>query len=202
MLLLEIGNIEYTSHRLDNSKKEQKAEAFLRISPRGQVPVLQDGALCIRESSAILAYIDKTYLEDRYLGASGRTVAIIQEIIATVCGNVEPVIQQVVQPIFRNKTASAVEQIQEGLKKTDKELRLLEDSLNQRSWLTGDELTAADIHLLPSIERLLRATARENAAAIDVPDFYNTYPSLGAWLNRFRALPAYDKCYPPHWRMP
>lgn len=61
MLALAAKGLSYEPRRLDNSKREHKSEAFLAINPRGRVPVLADAGITVRETNAILAYLEVAY---------------------------------------------------------------------------------------------------------------------------------------------
>ena len=57
MLTLEVKRLTYQSTFLEFSKGEHKAAGFLKLNPRGKVPVLKDDDLVLNESLAIIAYI-------------------------------------------------------------------------------------------------------------------------------------------------
>src|SRR5262244_1201632 len=69
-LLEEIG-APYDLVRLDMSKQEQKAPAYLRINPHGTVPALVDGDLALMESAAICAYLADKFPAARMAPAVG-----------------------------------------------------------------------------------------------------------------------------------
>src|SRR3954470_18066619 len=59
MLTLEVKRLSYESKLLEFSKSEHKTPSFLRLNPRGKIPVLKDGDLVLYESLAIMAYLEK-----------------------------------------------------------------------------------------------------------------------------------------------
>src|SRR5947207_6464503 len=82
LLALEVKGLPYQSRLLERSKGEQRSPEFLAMNPRGQVPVLRDGAVTVRESIAILAYLDRQYPEPPLFGRGGaETAAIWQEVM-------------------------------------------------------------------------------------------------------------------------
>ncbi len=60
LALAELG-LPYEKSTVNLFQGEQRLESFLRVNPFGQVPVLQDGNLTLRESNAILAYLGREY---------------------------------------------------------------------------------------------------------------------------------------------
>src|SRR3972149_64765 len=60
---------------LQASKCEHKAPAFLAVNPRGKVPALKDGDIVIRESLAIVAYLDRRYPDPPLFGRDAKEAA-------------------------------------------------------------------------------------------------------------------------------
>lgn len=61
-IVLEEGGEKYEPRRMDLSKGEQKAEAYLKIHPLGRVPALGlDNGTPLTENTAILPYLGKRY---------------------------------------------------------------------------------------------------------------------------------------------
>ncbi|MGQ0657219.1 MAG: glutathione S-transferase family protein [Chromatiales bacterium] len=65
LLALEVKRLQYVSHQLQFSRQEHKSPEFLRLNPRGKVPVLKDGDFVVYESLAIMKYLDDKYAEPR-----------------------------------------------------------------------------------------------------------------------------------------
>ncbi len=61
-LLLNLLAVPYESVPVDfYPGNEHKSEAFLQINPLGQLPVLVDGDICLRDAQAILVYLACKY---------------------------------------------------------------------------------------------------------------------------------------------
>jgi GSH-dependent disulfide-bond oxidoreductase len=61
-IMLEECALEYTVHRLDLARGEQRSDRFLALNPMGAVPVIVDsdapgGAMTLTQSGAILQYL-------------------------------------------------------------------------------------------------------------------------------------------------
>lgn len=64
--MLSFLNLKYESRLFNPVDKEHKSEKFLELNPFGQVPVLKDGNLILRDSQAILVYLARAYGESHW----------------------------------------------------------------------------------------------------------------------------------------
>ena len=60
-LLLNILKVSCERIPVDFVRKEHKTERFLKLNPLGEIPVLEDGDVLLRDAQAILVYIARTY---------------------------------------------------------------------------------------------------------------------------------------------
>jgi glutathione S-transferase len=60
VLLEELG-VPYELVLVDRSLNAQKSEAYLRLNPSGRIPVLEDGALVVFETAAIVLHLCDRY---------------------------------------------------------------------------------------------------------------------------------------------
>jgi glutathione S-transferase len=60
-MYLEERNMKYELIVLSGSDKQQKTEEFLKLNPRGKVPVLVDDETVLYESLAIIHYLENKY---------------------------------------------------------------------------------------------------------------------------------------------
>ena len=76
------------------------------------------------------------------------------------------------------------------------------DTSEHGQTMVGDQVSAADIVLLPAVQLILRAAGHERGVPLELGflPLAEHYPKLAAWLERMEALPGYDRTYPPHWR--
>ncbi len=202
MLALATKEISYEPRRLDNSKQEQKSEFFISINPRGNVPTLVDGEITVRETNAILAYIEAAYPDTPLLGTNPAQVAEIWQIICEADGRFRTPIGNVSRPIFRGRSLEMAAEIKETIHPVYQELAALDSDLDSRPYLCGETLTAADIVVYPSLMQLLRCATRDGVEALElkVAPLENYYPNLAAWAQRIETMPRYIEAYPPHWR--
>ncbi len=62
-LFLSLIGREATLRPVDFLNREHKTQAFLRMNPRGQIPVLEDGELQLGDSHAILVYLARRHAD-------------------------------------------------------------------------------------------------------------------------------------------
>ena len=60
-LLLSFLRLDYEKVNINLKAKDQKKVEFLALNPLGQVPVLEDHGIYLRDSQAILCYIAREY---------------------------------------------------------------------------------------------------------------------------------------------
>ena len=62
-ILLEELELDYTVHKIDMEKQEQKKKWFLQLNPNGRIPVIKDreNKLVVFESGAILLYLAEKF---------------------------------------------------------------------------------------------------------------------------------------------
>jgi len=200
-LALETKGIPYTSHQLQASKGEHKAPAFLAINPRGKIPALKDGGIVIRESLAIMAYLDRRYPDPPLFGRDAKEAARIWQQVCEIASYLEPAAARVNRPIFFNKVAGSEDDIRAAMTDIRAELARLEGELGRDPWLAGGAVSAADLSAYPFLKSLLRAAGKPEAAPLDLDllPFAKHYPKLSQWMARLEALPGADRAYPPHW---
>lgn len=161
---------------------EHRSAAFrAEVNPRGQLPVLQDGALLLPDAQAILVYLASRYdTQGRWYPDDAATRGRIGLWLATA------------DEITRTVSAARLHlgfgfpadlvACQQGGRAV---LRLLDDQLAEnhchgRAWLAADHPTVADIACFPY-------AALAGEAGIDLIEF----PALQAWISRLRHLPGF-----------
>jgi glutathione S-transferase len=194
-----------TLHHLDNSRSlrvlwlleelelpfdlvEHKRDAVTRLAPPsleavhplGKAPVLVDGDRTIVESGAIIDYVIRRYAGGKLAPpVDSADYDAYQMWLHYVEGSA-------MLPVMLNLYASLLGGESPALRaRIDSELArhlgFIERSLAGRKFLVGASLTGADIQL-GFLAEMLGATA-----------FAATYPSIGEWLTRMQARPAYQR---------
>jgi glutathione S-transferase len=158
---------------------------FRARNPIGSVPFLEDGAVAINESVAMLIYLAERYGPTPLLPGKD-TPAYAQAIQMTVFG--EATLGAYMNPLLMTKFGGAPDD-----QKANWTVKTLESELDQRAgahvahvlgdrpYLTGDAFTIADISVCCAYNLY------QGALGKDVP------PALGAWRARVQARPAYQR---------
>lgn len=165
--------------------KAERPAAFLKINPNGKVPALVHDGVAIFESAAIQIYLGETFGVDKGLfpAPSPHRGEALKWIIWT---NVT--MGDAVGRLWRNGTEMLpVEQRSPAQAAAAKEelqgcLRILNDALQDKQYLLGDQFTVADIHLSAWIEYL-------GMMGVDA----SAHTAVAAWVARCVARPAHDR---------
>lgn len=202
MLALEVKGISYSPRRLDNAKREQKSPDYLKINPRGQVPVLIDEGTTVCETLAVLSYLDAAHPEPLLFGENPTETGRIWQVICECDGNLRDTVGEISRPLFRGKGKEFSEKITAAAAKVRHELSLMEAALSKSPWVAGDRLSAADLVVYPVIMQLLRGAAREGEAELELAIYplADYFPRTGAWCEAMSKLRGYENAYPPHWK--
>lgn len=177
-ILLSLLNLPHERVVIDHVKKEHKQPAFLKLSPRGEVPALEDGGTTIWDSAACLVYIARKYGGESWLPTAPAGLAEVMQWIALAGEEIQFGLQYARRGVLQNRwTAGTLEQCQATARVA---LTLLEARLADNEWLALGRPSIADIACFPYVE-----TAPE--AKIPLAP----YPAVSAWLARCKALPGW-----------
>jgi len=198
---LEIKGVDYDSRLLQSSKGEHKTLDYLKMNPRGKVPVLKDGDTIIYESMAILAYLDRKHPEPPLFGTTPEETGYVWQTIFEIENYVLGHVLGVVIPVFFGTASENAEAMQKSAKLAHEEFKGIETKLSSTNYLAGENISAADVALFPVIQALLRALSLEAAPSdFGFLPLAQHYPGIAAWIARIEAIPGYDNTFPPNWR--
>lgn len=175
-LLLSLLDLPFQTIDVDLTGGEQRSPRFLALNPLGQVPVLEDGALTLADSNAILVYLARSYGGARFQLASPAQEAEQQRWFSLAAGALAsgPAAARVHHLFGRPLDIQATRQAAHRL------LRMMNAHLAGCDFLLGARLSLADISHYSYI-----AHAPEGGVWLD------DYPALRAWLARIEALPGF-----------
>ena len=201
-LALAIHKVDYVSHLLDAAKGELKQSEYLALNPRGKVPLLKHGELLVRESVAILVYLDSLNPDWQIFGTISQEKAVIWQQVCEVENIIVPYLRQFVRPIFFGGLEDKKPEVIEAARQLNDEFLLFNGVLGAQIWLSGAQLSAADIVTYPLLKFVERAANKEQAKELnlDLLPFDEKYPNLGQWLQKIEEIPGVRDTYPPHWR--
>ncbi|HEY5949075.1 MAG TPA: glutathione S-transferase family protein [Kofleriaceae bacterium] len=174
---LEETGLPYRVHAIDHTAGEHESDAYGRISPFRQVPVIDDDGFVVAESAAVVLYLAEKAGKLIPGDVQGRT-RVVQWCFAAV-STVDPTFQALdVIGIFDrdNKKLEA-----EVRKLADRWLAHVERRLTDRQWIACDDFTVADL-MMASVLRGIRKT-----------DLMDPFPNLKAYYERCLARPAWQR---------
>lgn len=176
--LLKLLGVEHEVKIVNLPAGEHKQADFLALNPLGQVPVLTDGDVTLRDSTAILVYLASKYDANRtWLPTDPATAGLVQEWLATSTKDLFlGAATARISKVFAGKTDEAAVANAEALFDT-----LFEPHLAKHDWLVGNGPTIADLANYSYI-------ALAGEAEIDI----SRWPAIAAWVKRLEALPGFD----------
>jgi glutathione S-transferase len=176
--LEEIG-LAYRVHALDHAGGECDGEAYGRISPFHQVPVIDDDGFIVAESAAVVLYLAEKAGKLIPGDMQGRT-RVVQWCFAAT-STVEPtlVAMDIIDIFDREKAAGQVKA--EARKLAGRWLGGVDRRLEGREWIACDDFTVADI-MMAGVLRSIRKT-----------DLMDPFPRLKAYFERCFARPAWER---------
>ena len=174
-LMLSLLGLDYQTVTVDLRQGEQKNDDFLALNPFGVVPVLVDGDLVLRESTAILTYLARQYGPE-WLPADPAQLAEVQTWLATANKDIVtgPGAARLVTVFGANFDHPALIESSHTL------LALIDTHLDGRNWLALDRPTIADVAAYSYI-------AHAPEGHVELGD----YPHVRAWLANIENLPGF-----------
>ncbi|TCK16387.1 glutathione S-transferase family protein [Marinobacterium mangrovicola] len=158
---------------------------FRALSPLGRVPVLVDGAQVLSESGAIIQYLCETRQRWDLMPQIGDALrpSWLQWL------HFAETLAALPAALFQTEVSIPEEQRSEPMlelerRRLDKALKYLNKQLNGRSYLQGENFSAADIAVGYSLFFSSRFVSLEE------------YPDLAEWYGRLKRRPAFLKSFP------
>ena len=204
---LTLKGLDYQVRYLEGSKREHKAPEFLSINPRGMVPVLDADGLILRDSIAILAWLDRRYPENPLFGETADEAARIWPVTMECCDYLRGAGQDLLYPILVENIAlpagdgEPMARLKAASASMQHELRYLDERLEGQAFLAGERPSAAEAIAFPEVRLVQRALDRRDdiMSALGLADVADRYPRLFDWKDRVGALPGVEKTLPHHW---
>ena len=210
LLGLAFKGIDADVRILSVSEKDHLKPEFIAMNPRAKVPVMTSGDILLRDSIAILAWLDRAYPDKPLFGETPARAATIWQISMECREYLREANRQLLSRAFFTD-ASVPQEGSEDDRVFQKEAafvhaecRYLEDLLSDgRTFLAGETPSAADALAYPEIRLIQRAvetrTGLMTAAGFGYPP--DLYPGIAAWKNRLNAMPEVAATMPPRWQI-
>jgi glutathione S-transferase len=177
-LLLSLLRVPYEKAIVDTPKGEHRQPAFLKLNPRGQVPVLEDEGRVYWDSTAALVYIGRKHGGEQWLPNDAAGMAEVMQWMALAQNEIHYGLQWARGVVNKIKTGSLEEY--QGYGRNG--LKVLEGRLKDHPWLALDRPTIAECACYPYV-----SVAPEGGFRLE------DFPHVQAWIRRIEALPGWEK---------
>ncbi|MNQ03934.1 Disulfide-bond oxidoreductase YfcG [compost metagenome] len=159
ILLEEIG-LPYEAHRVAFDKQDQFSPEFLSLSPNNKIPAILDPngpdgkPLALFESGAILIYLASKTGQFIPTDTAGRYETL--QWVMFQMGGIGPMFGQLgFFHKFAGKEYEDKRPLERYVAESKRLLAVLDQRLEGRDWVMGDEYTVADIAILPWVRNLV-----------------------------------------------
>lgn len=151
-----------------------KKAPLIELNAWGEIPILVDGKVVLRDSQAILVYLATRYAGEIWFPRDAVGMAEVVQWLSTAANEVQngPASARLV-----DKFGYAIDKA-DTLKRSARILPLLEAHLAGHQWLALERPTIADCAVFPYV-----ALAPEGGVSL------GDYPNIRRWLGRVKALP-------------
>lgn len=168
-------------------------DGYLARHPFGRVPVLIHDGFAIYETSAITRYVDEAFEGPSLQPSDPRQRARMSQIVSVTDSYADwPLVRQVFSHgVFRPRAGRPFEpaEFESGLAAAPRVLGALEGLSSGGSFLVGDSMTLADIHLAPMIAYFIAHPRGEETL--------HAFPHLARWWAQMAAGQAMRDTHPP-----
>jgi glutathione S-transferase len=157
---------------------EHRKPAFLKINPLGQLPVIRDGDLVLRDAQAILTYLARKYdPAARWLPSQPVAFAEVMMWLFFTASALAAATAARLHALLDFPADEAA--VRRAARKA---FRIMDDAMTARqhdgaAWFVADRATLADVALFPAI-----------ALSRDFGVEHDEYPALRRWMRRVRGL--------------
>lgn len=175
-LLASLLNVPIENVPVDFMGGEHKQPEFLQLNPLGELPVLVDGDLVLRDSQAILVYLGRRYGGEQWLPTSSIEMARVMQWLSTAANEIA---RGPNDARLHDKFGYSLD-VERAREQAHQIIGVVEQHLSSRQWLELNRPTIADIACFPYI-----ALSHEGNVSLD------SYPHVKAWISRIKTLPRF-----------
>jgi GSH-dependent disulfide-bond oxidoreductase len=188
-IMLEETGLSYEVHKIDFARGHQRSPEYLSLNPNGKIPAILDPygpdgqPLALYESGAILLYLAQK--SGQFMPRDPAAQWHVRQWLMWQVSNVGPMFGQVGYfHKFEGLQVDDKRPLEHYAAEVARLLGILDERLEGREWVMGDEFTIADISLIGMVRNLI-----EYYDAGDLVD-YDARSNVQAWLARALARPA------------
>ena len=178
--LLEKG-LEFERINVDLTKREQKAEEYLKIHPFGQIPALDDEGFVLYDSTVINEYLEDEYPYPPLMPKDSEARARARLMEDFRDSHFNPYFVHIIQEMRKPEGERDAARIDNAKAEIANALDRIESELNGKEYLAG-AFSLADVAFMSNLELLDRFDISVDAAK---------YPDTVAWIARLKARPSF-----------
>ena len=155
---------------------EHKRPPLTNLNPWGELPILEDGKVVLRDSQAILVYLATQYGDENWLPRDAAGLGEVMQWLSTSANELQngPCAAR-----LADKFGYAIDKAN-TLERAARILPLIEAHLAAHQWLALGRPTIADCAVMPYV-----ALAPEGGISLEA------YPNIRQWIARIKALPGF-----------
>ncbi len=208
LLGLAFKGIKADIKLLNYSEGDHFKPEFTQLNPRSTIPVLIEGEIILRDSFAILAWLDRAYPSKPLFGETHEKAAEIWQVSMECADYLREANRQLLTYAFSAEDiaphidSEVYKTMKAGADLMHAECRYLEKIFSDgRPFLTGDCPSAAEAVSFPEIRLLQRAVLTKNnlMAAFGFGYPPDLYPNIARWKERLNNMPEVAATVPKHW---
>ncbi|KJA19736.1 hypothetical protein HYPSUDRAFT_44020 [Hypholoma sublateritium FD-334 SS-4] len=153
-LILREKNVPFEFINVDLTKREQKSPEYMKHQPFGSTPYIDDDGFILFESRAICYYIASKYADQgtplipTELKANALFHQAVSMEVTSFNEHVEKIVAEKVWKRFRGETADEAN-YERHLALLDSKLDVYDGILSKQKYLSGNEITLADLYHIP-----------------------------------------------------
>lgn len=175
-LFCAINNISLTINAVDYLANEHKSADFIAMNPLGQIPVLNDEGLILRDSQAILIYLSQKHNLHQWWPQNATEQAKVMQWLSFAANEIARGPNDA-----RLHDLFGIElDVEAARVKAHQSIEIVNAQLEKAQWLTGDTPTIADLSCFPYI-----ALASQGGVSIE------QYHNVNRWIGDIKALNGY-----------
>ena len=175
-LFAALAKIELELVPVDFMGGEHKRPPLTDLNPWGELPILEDGKVVLRDSQAILVYLATQYGDENWLPRDAAGLGEVMQWLSTSANELQngPCAAR-----LADKFGYAIDKA-DTLERAARILPLIEVHLAAHQWLALGRPTIADCAVMPYV-----ALAPEGGISLEA------YPNIRQWIARIKALPGF-----------
>ena len=185
-LCLNAMELEYQFVHLSPLAGENKTDEYLKLSPSGKVPAIDDDGFALFESNAIMKYLCRKHKSEFYPNDITAQANVDKWLDFTTIhlgnGIAKVLFNKVIAPMVDMPVDE--QSMADGYAFVERFLGVIDKQLGTSNYLASNAMTIADFCLLATVDPL-------EVIDIDV----NTYPKVKAWREKLMQESFYKKMH-------